>query len=326
MSIAGDGRVFDAFTGAAIGENEYYIIKDRDGNNDHDLYFERGQNAKMFLRLMWEILGGEQAVYGKEKVRITNGEPASKFVYLKNGQYMLESELGEGDVVVKTLEKPRLLMNLTVARQRKVSPFTNEPVSNFFTPSHDVEINLPMAGEADYVNYLNYAMYMVVERLIDVEDYKPTIKNERETLGQILAKDETGLTLLRDVVVELGLLDTINNTDAEFTVFAPTNAALEATLTQLNVDITNLSDAQRALLTTTVLNHVVPRRLSSSQVLEIAASSDPTVQTAGGATLEIVEGDAGVTIGGVPLDLQNLDIADASNGTVHVLNGVITQQ
>ncbi len=129
-----------------------------------------------------------------------------------------------------------------------------------------------------------------------------------------LAVNTTDLSDLAAAVTRANLADTLNNPDATFTVFAPTNAAFAALA---DGTVENLTDeALRAILQ----NHVVAGALDASGVvggvgmdvamlagdnLSIGATSaDPVTYTIGGANI-------------IATDIY------ATNGIVHLIDAVI---
>jgi Secreted and surface protein containing fasciclin-like repeats len=108
-----------------------------------------------------------------------------------------------------------------------------------------------------------------------------------------------------------GLDETLNDEDATFTVFAPTNGAFR------NIDSGELADNSE--LTSEVLEyHVV-----SGQAIEAGDIEDgQTVETVDGETLEFsVDGET-VQVNGATVTLAD---AQASNGVVHVIDGVLLE-
>jgi uncharacterized surface protein with fasciclin (FAS1) repeats len=145
-----------------------------------------------------------------------------------------------------------------------------------------------------------------------------------QTLVGVAAGNADFSTLVT-AVQTAGLVDTLNST-GPFTVFAPTNDAF-AELPAGTVD-SLLRPSQRAALSRILTYHVVPGRIT-------AADLTTAVRVGGGsATLTTVEGGrlvatvrrgtltltdaAGNRIGVTAADIP------ASNGLIHVLDGVLT--
>ena len=156
---------------------------------------------------------------------------------------------------------------------------------------------------------------------------------EPEPLGTIV---ETAVATsdLSSLVAALTAADQAEGTDligtlsgnGPFTVFAPTNAAFDALLAQLD-GFNSLSDfdteEERALLTSILTYHVV----AGAAVFSGDLSEGQEVTTVQGETLS-VSLQGGVTITdatGTPAAVTAADI-EASNGVVHVINKVLVPQ
>jgi len=128
-----------------------------------------------------------------------------------------------------------------------------------------------------------------------------------ETRNIVEIAVEEGFTTLADAVVAADLAGTLSDEDANFTVFAPTNAAFEAlpagTLDGLLADPDALADI--------LLYHTAEGRIFSDEVL--ASASIETVQ---GASAPI----AGATIDGATIVTTDIQ---ATNGVIHVIDAVI---
>ncbi len=132
--------------------------------------------------------------------------------------------------------------------------------------------------------------------------------------------EDAGLTILVDAVDAAGLTETLNQ-PGPFTVFAPTNAAFEQLLADLDLTAAELF-ANTELLTTVLLYHVVPGNLSAE---ELAAEAPFT--TAQGSLVNIVDNggsfvvNPGVAVNGdVNVALTNVR---ASNGQAQVIDTVL---
>ena len=131
-----------------------------------------------------------------------------------------------------------------------------------------------------------------------------------------LAASDPNLSTLVTAVKAAGLVSTLEG-KGPYTVFAPTNAAFAAlpagTLQAL------LQPADKAKLTSILTYHVVPGAYTSSNL--------PTgsVMTVNGATVTVAESGGKVTITdgtGKTVQVTEADL-HASNGVVHVINGVL---
>lgn len=122
-------------------------------------------------------------------------------------------------------------------------------------------------------------------------------------------------TILVDAVVAAGLVDTLSGA-GPFTVFAPTDAAFAALLTELGVTREQLF-ANTALLTRVLTYHVVPGR-----VLEAQVPVNTPVASVETGTFTV---DAGLAITderGRTANIVGTDVF-ATNGVIHVIDRVI---
>lgn len=121
------------------------------------------------------------------------------------------------------------------------------------------------------------------------------------------------LSTLAAAVQAAGLTQTLSG-PGPFTVFAPVNPAFAAVPQDQAQRL--LDPANRALLTKVLTYHVVPGRITSAQLTE-----GQTVTTVQGATLRIaLQGGARVNAARIVTP----DI-EASNGVVHLIDGVLTE-
>lgn len=120
------------------------------------------------------------------------------------------------------------------------------------------------------------------------------------------------LTKLVAAVKAAGLVDTLNKTDAAYTVFAPYDPAFEA----LGQDALDAVLADKAKLTAVLTYHVVPQRLDKDGILSSATL--PTVQ---GGTLKVGGSGDDVTVNGAKVLCGNIPTA---NATVFVIDEVLT--
>lgn len=150
----------------------------------------------------------------------------------------------------------------------------------------------------------------------DDDDSEPN--NNAEPTIVDLALDTEDLSILVEALQAANLVTTLQG-DGPFTVFAPTNAAFEAFLAANNFN--SLSDIPVDVLTQVLLNHVVAGENLSTGLSTGYVSS---LSTAGvnGANLSLyINTAAGVAINGVS-EVVTPDVT-ASNGVVHIVNGVI---
>lgn len=122
-------------------------------------------------------------------------------------------------------------------------------------------------------------------------------------------------SILVEAVVAAGLVTTLQGT-GPFTVFAPTNAAFAALLTELGVSKAELL-ANTALLTKVLTYHVVPAR-----VLKAEVPVNTAITTVQGQTFTI---NSSLVITDQNMRTSNITAADVftSNGVIHVVDKVI---
>jgi uncharacterized surface protein with fasciclin (FAS1) repeats len=122
-------------------------------------------------------------------------------------------------------------------------------------------------------------------------------------------------SILAEAVTAAGLVDTLNGA-GPFTVFAPTNAAFAALLTELGVTKDQLL-ANKALLTKVLTYHVVP-----GLVLKADVQLNTPIKTVEGETFTISQAQAITDQRGRQANITATDIL-ASNGAIHVIDKVI---
>ncbi|WP_149361498.1 fasciclin domain-containing protein [Lolliginicoccus suaedae] len=122
------------------------------------------------------------------------------------------------------------------------------------------------------------------------------------------------LSTLVTAVVEADLVDTLNDTNAEYTVFAPYNPAFEA-LGQETLDAV-LADKEQ--LTDILTYHVVGERLDRDGILDAG-----TLDTVQGGTLEVTGSGDDVQVNGATVLCGNIPTA---NATVFVIDTVMMPQ
>lgn len=129
------------------------------------------------------------------------------------------------------------------------------------------------------------------------------------TIVDVAAGNEDFSTLV-SLVEAAGLVETLADTEAEFTVFAPTNDAFAALPAAVVEFLTNNPD----VLTNVLTYHVVEGTVTSDMV--------PTgaVPTVAGPEVQTVADDMGVTVDGV--DVVIADVT-ASNGVIHAIDQVL---
>jgi uncharacterized surface protein with fasciclin (FAS1) repeats len=135
-----------------------------------------------------------------------------------------------------------------------------------------------------------------------------------------IASGNPDFSTLVTAVEAAGLVDVLADPEAQWTVFAPTNAAFDA----LPEGVLDMVLADQELLTRILTYHVVQGAITSDQLSSMAAPSmemSAVGEDTTGSTLDIQVGDDGsVTVNGA-----NVVMADiiASNGVIHVVDSVL---
>ncbi len=143
----------------------------------------------------------------------------------------------------------------------------------------------------------------------------PADKNIVETAAARAAGSPAEFSILVEAVTAANLAGTLSG-PGPFTVFAPTDAAFGALLTELGVTKAQLL-ANTALLTRVLTYHVVPSRVFKAQVpIGQAITSVETGTFTVGADLKITD-ERGRQAGIVGTDVL------AKNGVIHVIDKVI---
>lgn len=133
-----------------------------------------------------------------------------------------------------------------------------------------------------------------------------------QNIVEIAAGNENFSTLV-SLVANAGLVETLSNLSADYTVFAPTNAAFEK-LFQV-VDPASLTPEQ---ITNILLYHVVPGNVFSTDL----ASGPVTMANGEQVTIELSNG---VTVNGANSESSAVTAANlkATNGVIHVIDTVL---
>ncbi|GGC72712.1 fasciclin domain-containing protein [Hoyosella rhizosphaerae] len=119
------------------------------------------------------------------------------------------------------------------------------------------------------------------------------------------------LTTLATAVGEADLVDTLNDTSAEYTVFAPYDPAFEA----LGEETLNAVLADQEQLSSILTYHVVGERLDRDGILDAG-----TLDTVQGGTLEITGSGDDIQVNGATILCGNIPTA---NATVFVIDTVM---
>ncbi|HQS90897.1 fasciclin domain-containing protein, partial [Polaromonas sp.] len=133
-----------------------------------------------------------------------------------------------------------------------------------------------------------------------------------------LAQSVPDLSILVEAVVAAGLVDTLKSA-GPFTVFAPTNAAFAALLTELGLTKAQLL-ADTALLKAVLTYHVLPAKVEKAQV-----PLGKAITTVQGGILKIESSGGVLTITDGRNRTSRLLATDiqASNGVIHTIDKVI---
>ncbi|MHB9288580.1 fasciclin domain-containing protein [Halobacteriales archaeon Cl-PHB] len=123
-----------------------------------------------------------------------------------------------------------------------------------------------------------------------------------------LAVDAEGFDVLVAAVAEAGLVDTLSG-NRQLTVFAPTDAAFEA----LGITADTVGDPGEEFLVDVLTYHVTPGRRYADSIVNA-----PRFSTLNGADVTV----DGTTLNGGQADIVATDL-EASNGVVHVIDGVL---
>ncbi len=145
------------------------------------------------------------------------------------------------------------------------------------------------------------------------------VQAQDQNIVEIAVGNEDFSTLVT-AVEAAGLVDVLADPEAEWTVFAPTNAAFEA----LPEGVLDMLLADTELLTRVLTYHVVEGAVTSDMLSDMAAPSmEMTAPGADlmGSELEITVGDDGT----VMVNDATVITADiiASNGVIHVIDSVL---
>ncbi|WP_132880398.1 fasciclin domain-containing protein [Tamaricihabitans halophyticus] len=149
-------------------------------------------------------------------------------------------------------------------------------------------------------------------------DQVPTDPNDQGSVEGMIddpvgtaASNNPLLTTLTDAVTQAGLVDTLNDTEAKYTVFAPADPAFDAVPEQ---DLQALLD-DKEQLTATLTYHVVPERMDAQGIVDAGM-----LETVEGKKIT-VEGSADKpTVNGANVLCGNIPTA---NATVFVVDEVL---
>ena len=141
-----------------------------------------------------------------------------------------------------------------------------------------------------------------------------------DTVLDVAVGNEDFSTLVA-AVEAAGLQDALADPEATLTVFAPTNEAFEAALSDLGLTAEELL-ADTETLTSILTYHVLGDVVTSGDIAEAGTEEIP-VETLSGEELTVVVGDDGTV--GFADQTATVTMADieASNGVIHVIDAVL---
>lgn len=150
---------------------------------------------------------------------------------------------------------------------------------------------------------------------------------QQQTIAEIAAGNAEFSTLVT-ALNRTGLTATLDGT-AEFTVFAPTNAAFQTFFASLGSGVT-VDNVNADVLKAILLNHVVSNEIKSTDIpaATYVSTLSPINSTANAPTISMFVQKSGSTVtlnGGVDSKGAVVSTADvdASNGVIHIVNRVI---
>ena len=188
---------------------------------------------------------------------------------------------------------------------------TNGQIVDALSATNTLKLSATAGGDV----YVNQAMVTAADIDADngVVHVLDAVVLPNETVVDVAI--DNGFTTLTTAVVTADLLSTLSNPFAEFTVFAPSNAAFTELADNLNTDIngllalTNLAD----ILTYHVLSSEVgAASITNGQIVD-ALSATNTLKLSATAGGDVYVNQAMVTAADI----------DADNGVVHVLDAVV---
>ena len=137
--------------------------------------------------------------------------------------------------------------------------------------------------------------------------------------------DNDNLTLLEQALIQADLIDALN-ADGPFTIFAPSDDAINALFDLLGDSFNGFEDftnpLELVLLRQILLHHVVPQNLPSTDLIS------GTVASLSNGTLEIIASGGTFVIGDASDTDANLVSVDntADNGVVHIIDKILISQ
>jgi len=166
-----------------------------------------------------------------------------------------------------------------------------------------------------YILFVALAMPLFFQSCDDDDD-TPVVVDEEKTIAE-LASESDDLTSLVKALERAGLVETFNS-EGEYTVLAPTDAAFQALLDS-NTDWTEIDDIPVETLDLVLKYHVIAAEVKSTDVTDGWAT-----------TLAMGPNDNGLSLwtqatGSIMFDDANVGTADidASNGVIHTIDKVL---
>jgi uncharacterized surface protein with fasciclin (FAS1) repeats len=141
-----------------------------------------------------------------------------------------------------------------------------------------------------------------------------------DTIADIVAAsaeaDEAEFTTLLKLAIEADLVETLSDEEAEYTVFAPTDAAFETLLEEFELSADDLLAAPD-LISAILLYHVVEGAITAEELAELEE-----IETLQGNVIAVsVDDDGNVLLDDTAM-VVTADI-EASNGIIHVIDAVL---
>ena len=116
------------------------------------------------------------------------------------------------------------------------------------------------------------------DRPLQVEGQRSALRSSSGTVVDVLAADPNYSTLVA-AVKAAGLVDALADAEAQYTVFAPNNAAFERALSELGLSAEELlGEGKREVLTSILLYHVTQGAADSSAALGLDGGSLTSLQ------------------------------------------------
>lgn len=149
----------------------------------------------------------------------------------------------------------------------------------------------------------------------------PSIKSENLTIVENAVNTPQLSTLVAALKAANGDLVDLLGTEGPFTVLAPTNEAFQALL-DTNPSWDSINDIDKATLEQVLLNHVISANIKSTD-LETSAYVNTNANGANNTKLSLYYNTTNGVIFNGKSEVITADVA-ASNGTIHIVDNVIT--